>query len=92
MSWSNTYGVPRECLKVRDAYHPGLAYARIVYHALHVYLKLHGSQKSIAPRSKSHQLRATPFQQLCGTYIYWFDVFINLFWIWKEKIPLHNNV
>ena len=29
-----------------------LAYARIVYHVLHVSLKLHGSQKSIAPRSK----------------------------------------
>lgn len=31
-----------------------LAYARIiiVYHVLHVYLKLHGSQKSIAPSSK----------------------------------------
>ena len=31
-----------------------LAYARIkkiVYHVLHVYLKLHGSQKSIAPKS-----------------------------------------
>ena len=56
--------------------------------ALHPAAKLLTGITSI----KGHALSGT-----CGTYIYWFDcffenVFINMFWIWKEKIPLHNNV